>query len=461
MPLAFSRASGPKGRTRELSTESHYTSWWKDVRIFRRKIPTRLSFEEILRKNTSPPCSLDQFMDYLVYVERNAENLQFFLWYCGYVERWSRLPEQERERSAIWNTRKSVNPRSQTWSTMLGERTDRLNRILTVLNRDSTATCSQRASAKPESRIGHMETNFSRPRPPTPAFILKGGDQNKWRWEPFGGQPFRDEVTQIARHYISTIGPRKLNLSYRDRAACMHALQHTTHPSAFLPVLITVETALREHSHPKFIRWSTGNSNRQRVLFARAVGALLIVPAIVLDVILILSKLHRLARLSAVPFWYVGLYILLIEGRGISIGLYINHKCQLRPWEQMVDVELERVQPEVKAERAESNGPTDSFNHTTQDTTAQDDASKSKVFLKSESLRALGSANVFEREAWVQFYQDKLVWQKIFDVSVVNRNRQLRTLQDRAVLTALVWAGFLVIALTVVSVLIPSGNLLF
>lgn len=224
----------------------------------------------------------------------------------------------------------------------------------------------------------------------------------------------------------------------------MHALQHTTHPSAFLPVFIAVETVLREHSHPKFIRWSTCNSNRPRILFARAVGALLIVLAVILDMILILFSLHRLTRLSAVPFWYVGLCILLIEGRGISIGLYINHRRQLRPWEQVANAELERAQPEVEAGRVESHDPTDLSDQRIQD---------------SESLQALGSANGLEREEWVHLYQGKSAWQKIFDVSVVNHNRHLRALQDRAVLTALLWAGFLVIVLTVVSVLIPSGNL--
>lgn len=41
-------------------------------------------------------------MDYLYYVERGAENLQFFLWYCDYVERWSRLLPQQRQMAPVW-----------------------------------------------------------------------------------------------------------------------------------------------------------------------------------------------------------------------------------------------------------------------------------------------------------------------------------------------------------------------
>jgi hypothetical protein len=35
-------------------------------------------------------------MDYLVYIEHNAENLQFFLWYKDYCARFEALPEGEK-----------------------------------------------------------------------------------------------------------------------------------------------------------------------------------------------------------------------------------------------------------------------------------------------------------------------------------------------------------------------------
>lgn len=267
-----------------------------------------------------------------------------------------------------------------------------------------------------------------------------------------GAQPFRDEVTEIVRHYISITGPRKLNLTYQDRAACMHALQHTTHPSAFLPVFLAAETALRGHSHPNFIRWSIRNINRPRILFARAIGALLIAIAVVLDIILILSNFHRLTRISALPFWYVGLYILLIEGRGISSTLYMNRKRHLRPWEEALAADLESTQPEVRNEQAESRSPTDSSEHKTQDIATQVDRPK------KESFQPLGPANDFENQPWVRSYQEKPFWRKVFGVHVVNHNRHIRALQDRVVFTALLLAGFLVVVLTLGSVLIPSGN---
>jgi hypothetical protein len=41
-------------------------------------------------------------MDYLIYVERNAENLQFYLWYIDYVRRWNELPAKDRALSPEW-----------------------------------------------------------------------------------------------------------------------------------------------------------------------------------------------------------------------------------------------------------------------------------------------------------------------------------------------------------------------
>lgn len=35
-------------------------------------------------------------MDYLMYIEHSAENLQFYLWYRDYLRRWNALPASQR-----------------------------------------------------------------------------------------------------------------------------------------------------------------------------------------------------------------------------------------------------------------------------------------------------------------------------------------------------------------------------
>ncbi|OTB03415.1 hypothetical protein M426DRAFT_263194 [Hypoxylon sp. CI-4A] len=454
MPLPFYRESNSKCHAEKPQSDSSCTSYLGMARIFKTKIPARLSFEEIVRDTTHSPCSLDDFIDYLVYVEHSAENLQFFMWYCRYVEKWGQLSEEDRERSSVWRLSQKTYIRPQSSPAKFQDGMDRLNRILTILDQASSSTSRRVQSInEPGSNENRAGVNFSRPRTPARALEVKEEAQKEWQWQPFSVQPFRDEVTQIALHYILTRGPRSLNLTCWDRTACMHALQHTTHPSAFLPAFLAAETALREHSHPNFIHWSTRNSNRPRVVFARFLGVVLVFLAFALDVLLILSKVHRLYRLSALPPWYIGLYVLLIEGRGISIRLYMNRKRQLRPWEGDLDLDVESKQQKARPEQTESGNaamaPEDQ---------RQDNAAQVGPPVNNERLLALGPANDFETEPWVQSYQDKSVWQKVFDKSVSSRNRHLRALQDRAIFTSLLWAGLLVVVLTVGSVLIPSGN---
>lgn len=41
-------------------------------------------------------------MNYLKYIEHDAENLQFFLWARAYVAKFNALPESERKLSPVW-----------------------------------------------------------------------------------------------------------------------------------------------------------------------------------------------------------------------------------------------------------------------------------------------------------------------------------------------------------------------
>ena len=53
------------------------------------------------------PCTTRDFMNYLIYIERSAENLQFFLWYRDYCQRFSQLSANERALSPEWTTEKA------------------------------------------------------------------------------------------------------------------------------------------------------------------------------------------------------------------------------------------------------------------------------------------------------------------------------------------------------------------
>ncbi|KAI1804526.1 hypothetical protein F4811DRAFT_552743 [Daldinia bambusicola] len=385
------------------------------MRIFGSKIPAELSFESVIRGKSCSPCSLDEFMNYLLYVERSAENLQFFVWYCNYVERWIQLSRSERDRSPAWRPGKRAYLKSGSRSAKSGERVEKLSRILEILDEYTPVTTSETTpeatpANKPESKI-EVDISFSKPRAPELPSGIKKEAQDEWQWQPFSAQPFRDEVTQVTRQYISIFGLRKLSLTHEDRTACLHALQHTTHPSSFIAAFLSAETELRKHSHPNFIRWSTCNINSSRILCARALGAVLLVLAVLLNIILIFSTSNRLSRLSAVPFWYVGFYALLIEGRGINLRLYINQKRQLRPWEQPVKSELESADsnPKAQAGQMELDDKSGSPKTERQDTTPGG-------YPIEGDVQTRGSTDGLSGEWWAEKHRKKSVWQTVFDV---------------------------------------------
>lgn len=49
-------------------------------------------------------------MDYLVYVERNAENLQFYLWLKDYTARFNALKQEEQALSPAWSAEEPPGP---------------------------------------------------------------------------------------------------------------------------------------------------------------------------------------------------------------------------------------------------------------------------------------------------------------------------------------------------------------
>ena len=136
---------------------------------------------------------------------------------------------------------------------------------------------------------------------------------------PVAIQPFRDEISRVITTYIAEGSPRELNISARERSALLHALQHTTHPSAFRDVQTTVEASLRQQSHLNFIRWTICNGNRPRVIFARGLGVATILIGFVVAIVLTLSKVGRGYRALAAIGWFIGISTLIAAWKGMCV----------------------------------------------------------------------------------------------------------------------------------------------
>ncbi|KAK3321132.1 hypothetical protein B0T19DRAFT_259327 [Cercophora scortea] len=464
----------------------------------RGNLPSELAFAAMVKNRTAPPCSLNDFMDYLFYVEHNAEPLQFFLWYCDYVQRWSGLLPRQKALSPRWDPDKATEPRSRfiTYSHKR-ERSDKMSKIIAIMEMSSEMK-------EPEPLQDHeirkstssSTSKIARPRTP-PSAVLSPTESIRADWQPFTIQPFRDEISRVIKQYVAESAPRQLDLTDSDREACLHAAQHTTHPSALLPAFTYAEANLRGHLHPNFLRWSRSNSNAARVRFLRILGIFLVFLGLGLDILLILSGRSNFLRVICLIPWWPGLTVLIAASRSLCIALHCLGVRQLRPWEQehLIDggegdhggdstsrpsfsssfpltVKENNIPPQKQQQHSRQNSHEPrqhvhknthasnnlSFSSTTTTTTT----STSRIVdpLRKPSLQTFGPRNDYgQEEAWAASYQRKTVLARIFDETAPVQNEALRLLQDRTIFFAVLLGGLGATALTVGSLFAPAGNL--
>ena len=204
----------------------------------------------------------------------------------------------------------------------------------------------------------------------------------------------------------------------------LHALQHTTHPSAFKTIVTSVEYNLRKQGHPNFIRWTICNGNRPRVIFARGLGIAGILVGFMADLILTLSTVHRAWRVLPFLAWFIGISTLIAAWKGMCVVLHGMHHRHLRPWELFLD-----------------DGP---------ETTGEMNMSQNSLLSSSR--------NSYEDEPWVPQYKKRNIIRKICDREVWIQEPALRQIQDTIFLQALLGA-FLVSCLCVgIFCAVPAGN---
>jgi hypothetical protein len=239
-------------------------------------------------------------------------------------------------------------------------------------------------------------------------------------------QPYREEINRIISIYIADNGSRQLNLSSKERTALLHALQNTTHPSAFSDIITTVEWSLRCQAHPNFIRWTICNGNRPRVIFARGLGIFGIVAGLIVAIFLTLSSAGRAWRVISLIGFFIGISTLIAAWKGMCVVLHGMHHRHLRPWELF----------------------------------ASDDEPQS-YDIKSDSFQSIdshASSNSWEDEPWVARYEKRNVIRKVFDREVWVQEPALRQIQDTIFIQAII--GALIISAVAVGIFcaIPKGN---
>lgn len=431
-------------------------------------------------------------MDYLVYVEQNAEPLQFFLWFCGYVRSWTELTPQERalvprydperaeealvlqrhlrqqhelresghEGGGASSAKKKRGPKVR----MLGRErrarnASKVSNILDILDAEvEDEKMSRRSAASAASLPPPGSVVFSGLRPGTAssaASAIVGG------LTPLApeDQPFRDEITRVLGHYVASSGPRRLDLAVPDRASVLAATACTTHPTALLPAFEKSDALLRGKLHPNFIRASMANTNRPTTFLLRLLGLLLILLGLASDVALILLSprygFSRYWRIACFAILAPGIAVFVAAVDGLSLWLYFRGRRQLRPWE------VEPLPPRSGRSSRSSNGSETAIWKSRRHLRKGSEGSVGTGAdpLRKTSLRTFGPANSFGREEWVEAYARRCFWRCWFDETVPAGQGEVGVLQAGVALSALIWAFFLAGGLAAGSVFIPSYDI--
>lgn len=367
-------------------------------------------------------------MNYMTWIERSAENLKFFLWYKDYTERFESIKDTQKALAPEWTeaqheaalahlptaTRgpKKTNPANEIFKgTDFEESNQKINESADPFSTPPTTSNGRRDSqpwtgstSEISSSMVHSSNAEAHRQHAGEAFEQAGLKL------PFTIQPFREEIDRVIGTYIVNDAVCELNLSGRERAVLLKALEYTTHPSAFRDVIKTIESSLRRQSHPNFIRWTICNGNRPRVIFARGLGIFLVLVGILIAVLFTLSTASKGLRAIGAIFWVLGFSTLFAAYNGMCVVLHGLHHRHLRPWELFEDPEMENE--------------------------------------KKESFDSVWTSQSYEDQPWVIKYEKRNVIRKIFDREVWIQEPALRQIQDtifiQAMISALVFAGILV-----------------
>ena len=405
-------------------------------------IPPELSFENVVCNKCLPPCSLQDFLDYLTYVTHDAENLQFYLWMVDYFQRFRNAPKSERELSPRW---KNSSSRSAAKANQQGPvmRTLSLTAKEIDLHSEDISNGSTWEGDQSEAAaddyaptLDSAEFGMSPIRSPVRFGHVKSPSQQSSPQE----QPFRSEIDKIVKHYIAPGSPRQLNLSHNDRATVLRALEHTTHPSALTLVKRMLDSTLRRQSHPNFVRWSICNGNKPWTLALRIFAVTNITIGFVIAIVLALSKHSRWWRIFAALEWWFGITNIIAASQGLCVLLHRLHTRQYHAWETQDYTNND--------EEAMLKGLDISF--------LSYESTKSKWPVKME---VFGPANNYADESWVDQYSQKSWWRQLFEKQIPVRENGLKSIQNRMIRQAEAWALLITIPLTIAFVAIPPGNL--
>ena len=401
-------------------------------------------------------------MQYLVHVSHDAENLQFWLWLQDYIKRFFNIPRSEQALSPPWNpdevTQTSVKfhddvpkafGKSKLSMTEFLASLDSLGdtKPSTVITPFGTESCDRTSLTRTVTEsVNEANAQAGLSWQACMLFLVTRWDMALTPRFTVTIQPFRHEIDRIINHYLAPNAPRELNLTHRDRAAVLHALQHTTHPSAFSLVGDMVEADLRWQLHPNFIRWSICNGNKPRVLAVRNSGIAHVAVGLIMAVLLTLSGESRWWRLFVFPLFLVGFSISMAAHQGLCVIIHSSHTRALRPWEQFGDSTSSAYRMNMLD--TESSSSVDGHSILTH---------RSE---KGASFDPFGTSNASRHEFWMDRYNKTSLVRKILTPQVWIQDQTIRMLQDRIIIQSHFCSMVVTISLTAIFLVMPEYDIL-
>lgn len=269
-------------------------------------------------------------------------------------------------------------------------------------------------------------------------------------------QPFRAEITKIVVNYLAPGGVRELNLTKEDRLSVLRGLQHTTHPSVFDRIRNVVFANTKKRSHPKFIRWAMANSNKPHRAGGYVIAAVLFLAAIAgLVTCFVYSAARPYRLLTALPFAMAVFTAASLMARICPVYYLWFHTRELPPWqmyqhsartssESMNSAQTDNnFSPSVKSEREDVH---------------EYDMEKvgwSLDLARAARMDPLGPKNKWNNEPWVQSYERKSIWRKVFDKSDTIKEEGMLIVLRKVLLQSLAWSVALTVVWTVIVISVP------
>ena len=237
----------------------------------------------------------------------------------------------------------------------------------------------------------------------------------------------------------------------------MHALQHTTHPSAFQIVNTMVEATLRGQLHPNFIRWSICNGNKPKVFFVRVMGVSHIALGLLIAMIMTLSSISRWYRILSAPVTLLGAVTMVAAYKGLCVILHASGKVRnIRPWEDADSVFTDNTR-RIDDEEA-TLALSDAQSIAAKSVGSKKSHATTSTGKRPKSFDTFGTANTYTDEPWVSEYEKRPLMERIHEKSVWVQDDALRLIQDKIIRQSQILGLIFTTVVTAAFVALPPGN---